>query len=504
MKKVLFFIFCLLSLVSIGQQPLYFNKIYPDEDFFTKGMSIIETDESYVGYGATKTQINYQLLYFFEMDKTGDSYEVSLLNEPGHVYYPGIVGGAMKKTIDGKFVIAFHEDYAGDTETVLMKLDYEFNSIWQRSYSLANYTMGMNVGLANDLGYIIVGSVWDSGIDTDFFLIKTDSLGNLEWSNKYGGEWAEDATNAIQTPDGGYLIGGYFWKPGQYHSMDAMVVKTDSLGNEQWTKYFGNPDVDDDMAFVQMADDGNYLVATVYGEHVLTPDARIGRVSLIKLNDAGDIIWEKKIGDKKQGKYIKNCIVDNNGNLVYTGFYVYTDSVTTSNYFGWSLKTNQNGDSIWMHDYYHFNDTWDENMLYDIAPTSDNGYIAIGSANEAFTQSNMWVTKLDSMGCDTPGCVTGTSVVEFSPSGGGQGEELQIWPNPACKTLSVKSLKLGVEGEKVVTVFDIYGRKVKEMIIPKNKESISFDVGGWESGLYFIKMMIDGESVGGGKVVVGK
>ena len=76
----------------------------------------------------------------------------------------------------------------------------------------------------------------------------------------------EQGETVIQTPDGGYLLGGFRYDPAVYHSLNALVIKTDSLGNEEWTKTYGNPNVDDDMAHVALADDGNYLVATVYGE----------------------------------------------------------------------------------------------------------------------------------------------------------------------------------------------------------------------------------------------
>ncbi len=61
-----------------------------------------------------------------------------------------------------------------------------------------------------------------------------------------------------------------------------MVIKTDSLGNEEWTKTYGNPSVDDDMALVALADDGNYLVATVYGDVDCCPETRTGRIVFVK------------------------------------------------------------------------------------------------------------------------------------------------------------------------------------------------------------------------------
>ncbi len=389
----------------------------------------MDDGNDYVGCGMTTNDSVYQLFYFCKYSYTGELLMFKTFYEPYHSYYAGDVGGTLKKSIDGNYYIAYHLGYSGTTYGRLMKMDENLDTIWTKYYLTDNlWTMPWNSNETSDNGYILTGSVLPVyGDYYDVLLIKTDSLGNKQWDNDYGNEWQEQGTNVIQTPDGGYLIGGFFWKPGQYHSMDAMVVKTDSLGNEQWTKYFGNPDVDDDMAFVQMADDGNYLVATVYGEEIITIEERRGRIALMKIDTLGNLLSTHKFGPNKIANHIKNFKCEN-GSFISTGFYYVNEGL----YFkGWALDVSPEIDSLWMWDYTYFNESDDRNYLYDIASTSDNGYIAIGSANEAFTQSNMWVMKLDSMGCDTPGCVTGVFVEELFPYERDQGKDLQIWPNPA-------------------------------------------------------------------------
>ena len=116
------------------------------------------------------------------------------------------------------------------------------------------------------------------------------------------------------------------------------------------------------------------------------------------------------------------------------------------------------------------------------------------------------------MGCDTPGCATGVFVEDFSPFGGGKGEELKIYPNPAKDKFKVQCSKFGSSmfggsklkagNYKVLSVYNSQGLKVKEINVPAGKETLSVDVKGWQRGIYFLRMTEGGKSLGSGKVVV--
>lgn len=506
MKITILAAFVFISIFLNGQQTNYFNSIYNPLGNYAAGRGIVTTNMGYICISGTENPATgYQSFLFAELNLAGDIVEQKLLSIDGHNLYPSTVGGYLKRTYDGNLAFTFQAQGGGQTYSSLVKLNDEFDTLWKRNYTTElDWTLAINWNQTLDKGFVLSGNALPQNEPYyDFLLIKTDSLGNEQWHQNYGTEWSEHGTNAIQTPDGGYLIGGYFWKPGTDHSMDAMVIKTDSLGNEQWVKYFGNPDIDDDMAFVQMTGDGNYLVATVYGEYIWTPDARAGRINIIKIDQNGEIIWDNKIGEVRYGYYMKNFKQTEDNNYIVNGWSEVIDSTIPFVYYpGWILKLNQNGDSLWFRDYHHFDSLNAKNYIYDVIHTSDNGYIAIGQSNEAFTQSNMWVIKLDSMGCDTPGCATGVFVDEFSPSRGGWGEVLTVFPNPTNEDINIKGWEQYTKGVKLISVFDIYGRKVKEITIPKNNKSLSIDVQSWPPGLYFLRLAINGKAVGNGKVVV--
>jgi len=386
--------------------------------------------------------------------------------------------------------LAYHTDYEGVTYSSLIKLDYNFDTLWKKDYTTDNlWTMTMKTLQTNDFGFLLTGSVKPAaGEYWNYLIIKTDSIGNMEWYQTYGGVWSEHGENTIQTPDGGYLIGGYFWKPGYDHSQDAMVIKTDSLGNEQWTQYYGNPDVDDDMALVAMADDGNYLVATVYGEEIISSMVRNGRLYLQKIDQGGSILWENKIGSIRRSLYIKNFRKVNNG-FITTGFSNETDSVTYQYYSGWMMKLDNNLDSLWYHDYIHEDENW-ENFFYDASPTTDNGYIAIGKARPdgGGSTNKMWIVKVDSMGCDTPGCATGVQVFEMPYL---FNNELTIWPNPASDWLNIEFSSVETAWKtgsaKLIRIYDAQGVKVKEITVPEDIDQHTVNVSGFNRGLYYLQ-----------------
>ncbi len=487
-------ILCLI-IVSKSQEPIYFNNIYQNQDNFAVGLTILETGDGYVGYGGTEDPNNIgQMLLLFKIDKQGEELIWKPFGENYHSYYPGNIGGAMVITHDDNFALACHYGYNDQTFASLIKLDYNLDTLWKKDYNFQTYTVGLNCIEVQDHGFLISGWTWESGANTDALIIKTDSTGDYQWHKFYGDELVEYGLNTNETPDGGYLIGGLKWEAGIDHSLDAMVIKTDSLGNEEWTQYYGNPDVDDDMALVAVADDGNYLLATVYGEWVITPDARTGRLCLIKIDHEGNIIWQKKIGPKMRTSYIKNLRFTFDNNLIASGFFM---DDTTSNYIykGFICKFSQEGDSIWMRDYNQYNNQYDMNFFYDVYPTSDNGYIATGQAHPDMDNNKLWIVKVDSLGCDTPGCATGVQVFDWPEYRNGF---LDIWPNPASGVVTLSLSKCdGVEKQGIIIkIYNSQGSKVKEIRVLENVESLQVNVSAYSNGLYYLQYIQSNQVMG--------
>src|SRR5262245_7898385 len=69
---------------------------------------------------------------------------------------------------------------------------------------------GKDIIVANDGGYIIVGETRTQYInDSDVYIVKTDALGNIQWTKQYGGNHPDYPNSIVATEDGNYLIVGF-------------------------------------------------------------------------------------------------------------------------------------------------------------------------------------------------------------------------------------------------------------------------------------------------------
>lgn len=131
-------------------------------------------------------------------------------------------GYFIRETVDGGYVVT-GQDYHG---ILIFKASPSGDSLWTKIYEGSD---GECIQLTEDGGFIVVGYGYSDEKD-DIYLLKTDSLGNQEWSRTFGGI-NDDFVNFVQpTEDGGYIVVGSTSSFGA-GGTDIWVIKTDSLGN---------------------------------------------------------------------------------------------------------------------------------------------------------------------------------------------------------------------------------------------------------------------------------
>jgi hypothetical protein len=394
-------------------------------------------------------------------------------------------------------------------EGTLMYLDENLDTLWMKKYgeevepydTAYLFTCLQKVN-QNEL--IIAGSWMPYESATHAYLVLMDSIGQIIWdkSYSYSSEYI-DAYSIAQTTDAGYILGCYKQIPGYQYTVDPVLIKTDSLGNKQWTKNLGGP-FKDSSPMVSIASDGNIIVGTSYADTMATPTAAISRINLIKLSNEGEIIWNKKYGPSQRSNYLQNIRVLNDGSFIAVG------SVRKYNpepdRVSWTLKTSSEGDSLWYREYEYLHGEVSRNYLYDIIETSDSGFISCGYMTPYppdTGSTDTWVIKLDSIGCDTAGCDPTVSVIEQEKMRGREKEiSIELWPNPARDLISV-SLNRNLVGQLdswqldkfTIEIFDIFGRQapipnlrqLADKLSPTRGKGVwTVDVAALPSGLYLL------------------
>ena len=246
MTKTIFTALLLIILSCTSYSQIRFNKIIEHYDNAIC-QNVIVRDDGYIMSLGTGTDSVNRGFMLVKHDLEGNELWRKFYGYPDEAWYDGWEN-ALFNTNDGGFALVGGklppEGYY-HSSPFLAKFDSNGDSLWTRSYPLENsFSAGFHGIQTLDSGYALCGyrAIFIDSITTDYYpiealLIKTDSLGNMEWYNTYGTSYDESFNKVIQTDDGGYMLGGE--TNGYGSSMDWYLVKTDSLGEEEWHRNYG-------------------------------------------------------------------------------------------------------------------------------------------------------------------------------------------------------------------------------------------------------------------------
>ena len=254
-------------------------------------------------------------------------------------------GYSVQQTIDGGYIISGYTKSfgAGLMDVFLIKADPSGNQVWSKTFGGVQDDEGYSVLETNDGDYVVSGVTSSSGAGSrDMWMIKTDPSGNLIWQKTHGGMSSDGAWYVAQTTDGGFILTGWTLSYGPGALGNAWLVKTDSLGNQQWNKFFGGDDVDRGYA-VQQTTDGGYIL-TGYTDSF---GAGLYDMLLIKTDSLGYAGWTKTFGGT--GRDYGNSVQQtSDGGFIVLG---YTLSFGAGGDDFYLVKTDANGNEEWFKTY---------------------------------------------------------------------------------------------------------------------------------------------------------
>ncbi|HNV98996.1 MAG TPA: hypothetical protein PKL06_06500, partial [Chitinophagales bacterium] len=301
---------------------------------------------------------------------------------------------------------------------------------WQASYGGTWYDFVTNISPTTDGGYILsaTSSSDISGEKTvasygseDYWIIKIDAFGTIEWQKAYGGSGSDVAIHVEQTADGGYIIGGYSSSGiggnktvSTYGSNDCWIIKTNASGTIEWQKTLGGTGYEIFYA-VHQTSDGGYIVGadSESGFSGNKTEASLGGKDywIVKLDAVGNISWQNAIGGSGSDLFADINITSDGGFIIGGNS---TSGITgdkTENSNGgndfWVLKLSSTGNIQWQNTIGGSSD----DALYYCFETGDGGYFIGGSSaseisgdktepqfGDIIGMPDMWVMKLNNSG----------------------------------------------------------------------------------------------------------
>ncbi len=320
------------------------------------------------------------------------------------------------------FDISNRNTQSGYFDLWLLKLNDIGTILWNSCYGGTTYDYGNCVIQSKDSGFAISGSSnsWDGDVSgchshqDDFWIVKTDSSGIIQWQKCLGGGQTEEAYSIVQTIDAGYLVVGKTNSfdgdvIGFHGNEDLWAVKLDQNGSIMWSNSLGGSSYEQGLSCKQTTD-GNYLIAgtassndgDVTGNNYPSSD-----VWIIKLDSSGQIIWNKCYGGSALDGSAEILLADNGSFFVAS--HSSSNDIDVSGNHGyddfWLFKADSSGNILWQKSY--GGSSIEECRA--AALTSDGGVVMTGTSfvddgmvsgnhNTGFLVYDYWVIKVDSIG----------------------------------------------------------------------------------------------------------
>jgi hypothetical protein len=467
---------------SIAFAQIKFEKIYGG-DGYDYAYSVIQMyDNGYAVAGATSSH-----------GLGGTDAYVMKTDSLGIVKWYKTFGGinidrfySINTTADSGLIVAGYTNSfgAGGYDLLLVKLDKLGNQQWQKTYGGSNWEFAYSAQQTVDGGYIVSGGTYSFGAgDEDFYLVKTDALGDTVWTKAFGLNNEEEAKSVKQTSDGGYVMTGHTKSFGDLTG-DVYTVKTDGNGDTLWTNVYQG----------LQSDLGYDILESYTGQFIIAGKSKsvgLGNYDgiLLKLSATGanDILGSycgTTDGGTDDDGFHSICETAA-GRFAILGYTYSFGFGQGTNDFTMYVTNPVNG----FH-YGSFGGTGSETG-HCIRNTKDGGYIICGNSTSYSTLDHVYLIKTDSNGVSSANVISIDTGIKDSYA---NNSKINTYPTPASEYLTVDLSQLDAN-KLTVTIFNLLGEEVYHHEInnpSERKETIN--VSNLTNGVYFITVYSETET----------
>jgi len=497
MKRLLTITF-LLFCCAVQSQQLRFKYTYGglNHDY---GRSVKQTfDVGYIAAGSTNSFGNGNMdMLLIKTDSMGAQKWAHTFGGTGVEW-----GYSVQQTKDTGYVLAGYTNSfgAGGYDFYLVKTDSLGNVKWTKTYGGSDWDFAYSVEQTSDGGYIMAGGTYsDTKGDEDMYLVKTDANGDTLWTRKYGGVKQDEARSVKQTSDLGYIITG-FTKTASDTLGNVFLIKTDQNGDTLWTRVFGGSGTDFGNEVIENTSLASYIV--VGGTNSSLPDLDF---YLLRVDYSGNTVWEKVYKPSSgNADDVANAVTNAPNNTFAFVGYNFSNSAGFNDIF--FMKFDKDGYYITATTH----GTFQHEDGFSIQNTKDKGFIICGftdSTGTGFGLPNLFLVKTDSMGYTLKAFAVGVN--DQLPL---ESNSSNVYPNPfnrSAKLVLTTPRSFNSRTSTLsISLFDVTGRNVTSQA---ELSEITFNAGAIElsiarkdlaPGIYFMNIISDHEVLGQGKLII--
>jgi hypothetical protein len=405
-----------------------------------------------------------------------------------------IIGGRTESDSTGDMSIHSH----GVSDFWIIKINSSGNIEWQKTYGGNDEEDFKQIIATNDHGFLLGGSSISNASGNksenrigawDYWIIKIDSIGNIQWQNTIGGTDVDELSDIKQTLDNGYLVAGYSISDisgdktnnSYNHSIDYWIVKLDSSGNIIWQKTIGGSDYDK-LTTIVGTSDGGFILAGNSNSGISADklESTYGLFDfwIIKIDSMGNIIWQNTIGGDQQEYLYK--VIDNNVGILVGGY-------SNSNIYGDKLENSRGGEDFWIVQLsYSGAILWQKTIggagddeLRSICFNGTSDYLFCGSSI-----SNISGEKLQNSNGSTDFWILHSNLLN-SISDNISRNPVKFYPNPFNKYLYIQSDSQSPIG---IEIYSSQGNIVFKQVL---YDQIQLNTENYSDGIYLAKIKTD-------------
>lgn len=225
---------------------------------------------------------------------------------------------------------------------VVLKLDPSGNVVWNRRWNGASNKEDYlkRVLLSPDGGVVLAGTSNDVTSLNDIATVKYNSNGDFQWAQRYNGpaNGIEQCNNAIMDNSGNIFVCGQ--SQGSGTGFDAVVVKYNPAGTQQWAGRFNGASNLEDVALALDDDAAGNIYVTGYS----TGSSTYFDILTVKYNSAGAQQWFRLVNGPLSFFDKANDIkVDTKNNITVAGQIIKTDGTSDCE----TIQYDPDGNVLW-------------------------------------------------------------------------------------------------------------------------------------------------------------